>query len=155
MTKRWFLIGVVLFIFLMVAGCGVPQEDHDAVKTELQSVQDELDKAKAELQSVKSQLASVQATVQEQEAKMLKAGSYIESLHYYLYPLRVSNNIPQLLSFESDEEWLAAIDSVVKDTGDSTFETIFIEWSTGEVVASLGFARFLSHMCIMSLRTLD
>jgi len=162
MNKRWFLIGVMLLAVLMVVGCGIPQEDYDAVvaerdagQTKLQSVQDELDTAKSELQSVKSQLTSLQSTVQTQKANMVEAGNYIEALHYFLYPVRISNNIPQLLSYKSDKEWLAATENAVKDTGDSRFETIFTQWNTGQVEGNLGFARFLSHMCIMSLRSLQ
>ena len=64
MRKLWLLTGIMLLLVSwLLIGCGVAQEQHDAVvaelnsaQTQIQSLQSELDTTKSELQSAKEQL---------------------------------------------------------------------------------------------------
>jgi Skp family chaperone for outer membrane proteins len=74
--KKWFLLGVTLLLAsLLAVGCGVPQEDYDAVvaerdaaqaeatslQSELAGVQGELDDTKRDLSTTESNLATAES----------------------------------------------------------------------------------------------
>ena len=94
MVKRWFVVGLILLLMsLLAVGCGIPQEEHDAVvgerdsaqaevqsvRSELQSVQSELDTAKSELQSVQSELDTAKSELQSVEGELNTAKSELQS----------------------------------------------------------------------------
>ena len=67
MVKRWIAVGVMLLACFLVVGCGVPQEEYDAVvadteavKTQAASLQSQLDEVKTDLAEAEDNLAAVQ-----------------------------------------------------------------------------------------------
>lgn len=88
MRKKRFLIGVVLLVAsLLVTGCGIPQEDYDAVvaerdavQTELQSVSSELERKKSELESTKSQLETIQGELETVKSESQSVQSQLNSV---------------------------------------------------------------------------
>ncbi len=64
MQKRWFLAGMIFMLLpLVLVGCGIAQEQYDAVVSELSS-------ARQELQSVKAEMATAQASVADLTADL-------------------------------------------------------------------------------------
>ena len=88
MLKRWFLAGVVLLVVsLLVAGCGVPQEEHDAVvaerdaaQAEVASLQSELAGVQSDLAATEDDLAAAESDLGETESDLATARSSISSL---------------------------------------------------------------------------
>jgi len=64
MARKWFLLSIVLlFIPCLVFGCGVGQEQYDAVVAERGNAQQELQTVKAELGKTKIELATAKANL--------------------------------------------------------------------------------------------
>lgn len=67
--KRWFLIGVmVLLVIPLLSGCGIPQEDYDAVvadkeavETKIPALESDLSKEKSEVSNTKREITSVKS----------------------------------------------------------------------------------------------
>lgn len=79
MKKRWFLVGVMfLLVPWLLVGCGVAQEEYDAVVAERDTAQAELQSIKTELQSVKDELAASQSKVSELTSSLEKAQTDLE-----------------------------------------------------------------------------
>ena len=111
MLKRWFLVGVMLLLASsLVVGCGIPQEEYDAVLAER-------DAAQAEVESLKSDLATVEGNLATAEGDLATVQSQISSLQSDLtavqkelaeikevYPARHFNTIQEL------QGWLTAND---------------------------------------------
>ncbi|MFC2020469.1 hypothetical protein ACFLU1_01555 [Chloroflexota bacterium] len=131
------------------------QNELESIQSELESTQSDLEEINAELQSVKSQLSSSQSTVRNQKSNMDKASNYVAALNVFLYPVRKEAGMEQLIDFEDEVEWLKTLDKIVFNTEDDAFQIIYTEWKLGQVEAGEGFARFLSHIAIKTLRTLD
>lgn len=72
MVKTWFLTGVVLLLLCLLVGCGVAQEQYDAVVADL-------GKAQQELQSVKAELGTTQAKASELTSSLEKANTELET----------------------------------------------------------------------------
>jgi len=131
------------------------QSELESALSEIEVTQGELEKISTELKSVKNQLSSSQSTVRSHRSNMDKASKYIQALNVFLYPVRKEAGMEQLIDFKDEAEWLITLDKIVSDTKDDAFQTIYTEWKIGQVDSSLGFARFLSQIAIMALRTLD
>ena len=81
MGKRWFLVGVMLLLAsLLVVGCGVPQQEHDAVVAERDTLKAEQDAAQTQVESLESNLAKTQSEVESLESDLAKAQSQVGSL---------------------------------------------------------------------------
>ena len=81
MAKRWFLVGgIMLLLALLMAGCGVAQEQYDTVVAER-------DSAQAELQSAKDELSAAQSTIQAQRQAITKAKTEAEMLNALFVPI--------------------------------------------------------------------
>ena len=117
MIKRWFLVAwVLLLVPLLMAGCGVSQEEFDSVLAErdagqgqIASLQGDLDLSRAQTKTLESDLSALQSQVKTlqgnyevQKTKMAKAAAYTGAWHIYLYPIRKNAGIAQKLSFASD-----------------------------------------------------
>lgn len=88
MVKRWFLVGgILLLVALLMAGCGVAQEQHDAVVAERDSTQAELQSVRSELETVKDELSAAQSTMQAQGQAMAKAKAEAEILSALFVPM--------------------------------------------------------------------
>ena len=80
MRKRWLLAGVILLLLSwLLVGCGVAQEQYDAVVADLNSAQGELQSARAELQSVKGDLSAAQAKVSELTSSLENSQNELQS----------------------------------------------------------------------------
>jgi hypothetical protein len=100
MVGRCLLVGgILLLVSLLFVGCGVPQEDYDAVVAER-------DSAQAELQSVKTELSASQAKVSELTSSVEKQAAELETINAELvhikevYPPRHFNTVKEL------QDWL-------------------------------------------------
>jgi len=81
MLKRWFLVGVMLLLVsLLVVGCGIPQEEHDAVIAERDAAQAEVASLQSELAGVQSDLAATETDLATSESDLATAQSRISSL---------------------------------------------------------------------------
>jgi len=70
MLKRWFLVGVMFLLPLLVVGCGIPTEDYDAAvaakeaaETKVASLQSDLSGAQSQISSLESEASSLQSIV--------------------------------------------------------------------------------------------
>ena len=83
MLKRAFLVGAVLLLTsLIVVGCGVPQEEHDAAvaerdaaKSQIVSLQSELAATQSDLAATANELATTQSDLAEVEGDLAAAKS--------------------------------------------------------------------------------
>ncbi len=73
MLKPWFLVCVMLLASFLFAGCGVPQENYDAVL-------EERDAAQAEMSSLESELDKVESKVERTKSDLAQTEGQIESL---------------------------------------------------------------------------
>ena len=81
MVRRWFLVGgILLWVTLLMAGCGIAQEQYDAAVAER-------DSAQAELQSVRDELSAAQSTMQTQGQAMAKAKTLAEIVNTLFVPI--------------------------------------------------------------------
>ena len=105
MVKRWFAVGVtVLLVSLLVVGCGVPQEEHDAVlaeqdaaQAEVTSLQSDLDKAQGQIETLESDVTKAQSQIEALESDVAEAQNQIQSAQSSASAAR-----SQLSSFKSD-----------------------------------------------------
>jgi len=75
MIKTWFLVGVtLLLVSLLLLGCGISEQEYNAVVAERNSIKAELESTRSELEAVKSELASVyvELTMTKTELQVLK-----------------------------------------------------------------------------------
>ena len=73
MRRQWFLVGIILLLVpWLVAGCGIAQEQYDAVVADLSQAQEGL-------QSVKTELAASQSKVSELTSSMEKGKAELEA----------------------------------------------------------------------------
>jgi len=80
MTKRRFLLVVILLSSLLLLGCGIPQEEYDAVIAERDSLQVELGLVKSELDDKKSELLSVQTELASVQNELETTKSELQSV---------------------------------------------------------------------------
>lgn len=87
MAKRWFLLGAILLLSLIVVGCGVAQSEYDAAVAERDAVVSSLAAKQAELESVQNDLSASQSEMQSlqdeisaQVAQLSEAENRIEQL---------------------------------------------------------------------------
>jgi hypothetical protein len=112
MMKKWFLVGVMLLLASSLAvGCGVPQEDYDAVvaerdaaQAEATSLQSELAGVQGELDDTKRDLSTTESNLATAESDLATANTRITSLESNLSTTRsdyqaVSNELAELKSF--------------------------------------------------------
>jgi len=79
MRKRWIIATVTMFLVFMAIGCGIPQEEYDAVILERDSLQAELEQAKNELNNKKTELQTVQTELTSIQAELASAQSELET----------------------------------------------------------------------------
>lgn len=117
MVKRWFLVGaMLLLVSLLVVGCGIPQEEHDAVVAELDSaqaqvasLQSDLTEAESQIESLESDLAAAESDYDTLTEKVAKVKVYVEIIEkYVLTPY-----------FDMTTEQFVDLMSLVDETGDA------------------------------------
>jgi len=68
MVKMWFITCVVLLVVsFVVAGCGIPQEDYDAVVAERDAVLVELDTVETRAESLQRELDEAKSQIEALE----------------------------------------------------------------------------------------
>ena len=79
MKKRWFLVGVILLLSLLVVSCGVSQDYHDtvvdernALQAQVTSLQKDLDKAKSDLGAAQGQIKTLQGDYETANAELVE-----------------------------------------------------------------------------------
>lgn len=75
MLKRWLLVIALLLASLLLGGCGVPQEEHDAVLAERDAAQAEVASLQGELAEVQSKLTTTESDLGETESDLATAES--------------------------------------------------------------------------------
>ena len=130
MKRRRFLVGVMfLLVPLLLAGCGVPQEQYVAVVSDLSKTQNELQSTKAELTTVQSELETTQSllestktyvAIKESELKATKAEKTAlltenESLAEEKSSLQVDLSIAQSET-QAYRERVTTLESVLSDS---------------------------------------
>ena len=71
MVKRWFTIVVTLLVVsFLVVGCGIPQEEHDAVIADLAAAESNLAAVQSELAAVASQVSTLEVDLAAAEAEV-------------------------------------------------------------------------------------
>jgi hypothetical protein len=108
MLKRGLLVGGILLLVLVLVGCGVSQEDYDAMVAER-------DSAQAELHSAQVEIAALNAELAEKEAQL----SDIEQI---LGPSGTKMEIAGLLCDYNYMEWKAATADISTDE--------LVDWAT-------------------------
>jgi len=76
--KRWFAVGMaVLLVSLSAVGCGIPQEEHDAVvaernaaKAQVVSLQGDLDEAESRIDVLEGNLAATEGDLADTESEL-------------------------------------------------------------------------------------
>jgi hypothetical protein len=79
MLRRRLLVSVMLLASLVVVGCGIPQEDYDAVVADLNKAQQELQSVKAELDKTEADLTDTEADLADTEAELMTAKAELET----------------------------------------------------------------------------
>ncbi len=86
MKQGWFLAGVVLLLVpLLLAGCGVAQDEHDAVIAERDVLQSELDAAQetiAELTAAAEAEAAEETGITRSEELMIGCNTLMKNKHF-------------------------------------------------------------------------
>ena len=95
MLKRNLLVALVLLVCIVVVGCGVSQEEHDAVlaernaaRAEVASLQSDLAKMQSDLSDAESQFEGAQSHLESTRKEQLAAESQISSLQSQLESTR-------------------------------------------------------------------
>ena len=74
MIKGWLAVGATLFACMLLVGCGIPQEEHDAVQSiewaQVASLQSKLSKAQSDLTKAQSQINSLEGDLTEAESQI-------------------------------------------------------------------------------------
>ena len=71
MVRRWFLVGVMFLITsLLVVGCGIPQEQHDAVVADRDAAEAQVASLQSDLAATESDLAAVESDLAATEADL-------------------------------------------------------------------------------------
>ena len=88
MIKRWFLAGIMLLlVFILIASCGMPKEDYeamvaerDAAQTRIASLQNDLYNAQGQIETLQSNLSETQNQIETLKTNLSEAEDQIESL---------------------------------------------------------------------------
>ena len=80
MRKRWFLAGVILLLSWLLVGCGVAQEQHDAVVADLSKAQQEAQTTRVELESVSSELSTTKSELESVKTSLTASQSKVSEL---------------------------------------------------------------------------
>ena len=71
MVKRWFLVGVMLLLVpLLVVGCGVAQEDYDAVLAERDAAQAQVASLQSDMSETQSQIETLESDLADAQAQL-------------------------------------------------------------------------------------
>lgn len=80
MKKRCFLIGTTLLLLVFVVGCGIPQEQYDAVLAERDQTQQELQSVKAELAIVQGEVSGLTSNLEKEKSGAKETQAELETV---------------------------------------------------------------------------
>lgn len=149
MKKRWFAVGVVLLVVsLLVVGCGVPQEEHDAVLAGRDAAQAEVALLQSDLTEVQSDLATAQSQVSSLRSDLTVAQSKVSDLEGFkteLGSLWDSLNEKLTLQLTIAEYWNGAAWVGAGEKSESVYliEVALLMIATTVVVGVLGNAEII------------
>jgi peptidoglycan hydrolase CwlO-like protein len=87
MLKKWSLVCVILLsIALLATGCGIPQEDYDAVIAKRDAAEAKIERMQSDLETARSDLSAVQ-----EELDMLQR--QVTSLHSELAQAQIAQAV--------------------------------------------------------------
>ena len=85
MAKRWLLVAAMVLACVLAVGCGIPQEEHDAVLSErdaaqaqVASLQSDLTEAESQIESLESDLTEAESQINTLEADLAAAESNLK-----------------------------------------------------------------------------
>ena len=104
--KRWFAVGVTMMACLLLVGCGVPQEGHDAALAQIATLQSKLSEAQSDLTKAQSQIESLEGDLTEAESQINTRENDLTAMQdKYFQVLGETNELNnQLHSLESQLE---------------------------------------------------
>lgn len=92
MGKRWFLVGVMLLLAsLLVVGCGVPEEEHEAVVAERDAAQAQVSELASSLEEAEAELGATQAELEAAQAKVSDLESSLGKSQNELVAIKAEN----------------------------------------------------------------
>lgn len=110
MRKRWFMVGTILLLLVTwpMVGCGVAQEKHEAVVSELNSTKQELQFAKYELNNAQADIETTRDELKGAEEELAKTRERLkekeEELETSKAELEAEHNKLQAKLAESEAE---------------------------------------------------
>ena len=116
MKNLWFLVVTIfLSVSWLVIGCGIPQEDYDALTAQLNNVQGELQSVKAELGTTKSELEAKKAELETANADLKTMQAKLETAQKELLTFKEDLKMPwgPLAALLRVSEALNALESAV------------------------------------------
>ena len=133
------VIGILLtavMVLLLLSGCGVPQEEYDAVVAERDAAQTQVASLESDLAAAQSQIQSLQSDLSEAEKKLAEALAYAEFLELvyaeFLYIpmyqawLKVDVNqefvIPLVSNPTTGYSWQASYDESMLELVEKSYE---------------------------------
>ncbi len=75
MLKIWLMVVPLFLVSLIIVGCGVSQEEHDAILAERDAAQAEVASLQKELAEIKSKLATAEGVLAETESELATSES--------------------------------------------------------------------------------
>lgn len=130
MRRIWLIVGVTLLLLpWLVTGCGIAQEQYDAVVAERDKAQAELQSTKTELQSAETELNSTKTELQSVKGKLSSSKAEVSELTASLGKTKTELEVTQ------DE--YEALKSAVKSTWDPLYEDLSLNSWVLSVVAAL------------------
>lgn len=112
MVKRWLLVSVMLLASLLVVGCGIPQEEYDAVVAERDAaqaqattLQSDLAKARSDLTAVEAKLASLQEDYNTAKSNLTAVESALAEAEARIAELEAAVE-GQLPTMEVGDKWV-------------------------------------------------
>ena len=80
MKTQWFMVGMIFLLVLsMLGGCGIAQEQYDAVVADLAKAQQESQSVKIELQTAQAKLAELTSSLEEAETELKATQDKLET----------------------------------------------------------------------------
>lgn len=150
MLKRWLVVGLMLLLVtLLVVGCGIPQEEYDAVvaerdtaQTQVASVQSKLDKAQSQIENLESELAEEESQIETLQSEVEEAQSEIEALNKKIAYAKVLAKIVESI-------WVPAMTGELDLMSEDESMWLFLKWNydisnSGDTILQEKYGAFIN-----------
>ncbi|MFC1847605.1 hypothetical protein ACFLW5_02195, partial [Chloroflexota bacterium] len=135
MVSRRFLITLLLLVPLLVVGCGIPQEDYDAVLaerdaafTQAETLQSDLAQAKSQAGDLENELTTLQGELEILEASLAAKEGRISSLQ--------SESSKKSSDLDALRTHIAELEAELEALPEPLFKDDFSDPSSGWVIKS-------------------